>query len=291
MKEKISAVIVLYNPNLKDLIKNLDLVLANGCNDAYLINNSKYDIDLQEFHNVNIINLNKNIGIAAAQNIGMNLAFKNGAEYILQFDQDSIIHPEMIFRLLNSYKSLIDEGINVGLISPQTVDKDTNEFDMPRLFKGKIILSDHLFEVPMTLSSGTLISKSIYEKLGGMMDNLFIDLVDFEYCWRVRRLGFKVVLDKSAILYHKLGEGNKSFLGLIKYGIPAPFRHYYAIRNSIFLILYYPAPFFWKISTSVKIMLKFMFYPFLLDNGYKRLIYMSRGFKDGVLKSFNKINQ
>ncbi|MCV5640800.1 glycosyltransferase family 2 protein, partial [Escherichia coli] len=75
-----------------------------------------------------------------------------------------------------------------------------------RVKKGKP-LTEVYYEVDSTLSSGSLIPKNSWLILGRMKDELFIDAVDHEYCWRLRAAGFKVIRNKNALLAHRLGDG------------------------------------------------------------------------------------
>ncbi|MCV5754707.1 glycosyltransferase, partial [Escherichia coli] len=74
---------------------------------------------------VKIFNFNDNLGIAEAQSIGMKWAFENGADFILQMDQDSIPDPKMVEQLLTCYKKLLKQNVNVGLVGSQDFDKVT----------------------------------------------------------------------------------------------------------------------------------------------------------------------
>ena len=46
------------------------------------------------------------MGIAKAQNIGMEKAYNDGADYVLQLDQDSIFEEKGVINLLSSFESL-----------------------------------------------------------------------------------------------------------------------------------------------------------------------------------------
>ena len=63
----------------------------------FLLFNNKLNMDFINLEkNLKSKFLNKNIGIAAAQNVGIELAFKSKASRIIFFDQDSNPEPNMI---------------------------------------------------------------------------------------------------------------------------------------------------------------------------------------------------
>ncbi|MHB8132373.1 MAG: glycosyltransferase, partial [Mobilitalea sp.] len=92
IKQKIAAGIVLFNPNIDRLKKNIDAILPQ-VEVLYIIDNNSDNIDLIEkyLQNKNTIILQKNsenFGIAKALNQMCNLANLKGFDWILTLDQD-----------------------------------------------------------------------------------------------------------------------------------------------------------------------------------------------------------
>jgi rhamnosyltransferase len=140
------------------------------------------------------------------------------------------------------------------------------------------------------LSSGSLIPKSTYDQVGGPDDKLFIDLVDFAYCWRIASRSLLVIKNPQSQIFHKLGDGKVKILGFLEVGLPKPFRHYYSTRNTVYLILFGKAPFYWKATNSLKVLFKLTIYPLTLPQGKERFNFIWKGFKDGLFKRFQIIN-
>ena len=258
-KNRIYSLIVAYNPNLDELTNNINL-LKQQTDLIIICNNSDKELSIHD-DSLIIFNFYENTGIAKAQSIGMNWAFKNGADFVLQMDQDSIPDESMVRQLLETYRVLENKGYNAGLVGPQDYDIYTGEINKARLRKGKEIEHSGVFLVDSTLSSGSLISKRAYEIVGGMNNDLFIDLVDKEYCWRLKKNGFVVARDLKAKLSHRLGNGKKKILGYLYVGVPDPIRHYYAFRNTIILLSRNYAPLYWKLSSIAKLIFKIIVYP------------------------------
>lgn len=287
---KVYSLITTYQPeiaSLKDLVRNLskqtDLIVIS--------NNSDFDILTEQLESecpVHIINFGENLGIAEAQSRGMAWAFTNGADFILQMDQDSTPHVDMVKHLMKCYWEMSAEGYNPGLIGVQDYDKVTGEINKARVKKGTPI-NDNYYDVDSTLSSGSLIPKNAWDTVGGMRDDLFIDAVDHEYCWRLRHAGFKIIRNKNALLAHRLGDGRFKILNLVSVGMPSPFRHYYATRNIFLLLKERHVPLFWKLSSLIKLSGKVVFYPIFLPKGKQRLFYFLKGIKDGMTKKTGKL--
>ncbi|WP_307963891.1 hypothetical protein [Shigella flexneri] len=106
-----------------------------------------------------------------------------------------------------------------------------------------------------------------------MKDELFIDAVDHEYCWRLRAAGFKVIRNKNALLAHRLGDGRFKILNILSVGLPSPFRHYYATRNIFLLLNKNYVPIYWKISSLVKLIGKVFYILFSFQMVIKGYIF------------------
>jgi rhamnosyltransferase len=277
---KISAIVVAFNPNIKELEDSINIILTDHVNDLIVVNNSEYELNLN-IDRCEVLNLMTNAGIARAQTVGMSYAFDRGADFVLQMDQDSKPDPGMVGVLLQAYKELVAMGHKVGLVGPIDVDRDAGKVNDYWWAKRNGLNKDYLI-VDATLSSGSLIPRGVYEDVGGMFDDLFIDAVDFEYCWRISAAGYKIYRIPQAILRHRLGEGEKSIFGLKLFRVPKPFRHYYAFRNSVYLMRKAHAPLYWKISSCVKMVIKYSTYWLILDDGFLRFKYMTKGIYHGL---------
>lgn len=280
---KVYSLITTYQPELSSL-KALVNNLSKQTNYIVIANNSNFDISVEELEiesPVHIINFGKNLGIAEAQSRGMKWAFDNGADFILQMDQDSTPHEDMVQQLMQCYLEMCEQGYNPGLVGVQDYDKVTGEINKARVKKGTAI-NDSYYDVDSTLSSGSLIPRKAWETVGGMRDDLFIDAVDHEYCWRLRYAGFKIIRNKNALLAHRLGDGRFKILNLVSVGMPSPFRHYYATRNIFLLLKEKHVPLFWKLSSLIKLSGKIICYPIFLPKGKQRLGYFLKGIKDGL---------
>lgn len=286
--KRVYAVLVAYNPQGNELASAVERLKVQT--DIVIVcNNSDYDVEFDD-EKVKVFNFRDNLGIATAQSIGMKWAFENGADFVLQMDQDSIPDELLVDNLFKCYEELTRRGYKIGLIGPQDFDKDTKELNKARLKKGKYIEDTNYVSLEQTLSSGSLISKKIYELVGGMDDSLFIDAVDSEYCWRIRNNGFLVIKNNDALLAHKLGAGKKKILGFLYVGVPSPIRHYYQVRNTLLLFRRAYVPTYWKYSGLMKIIFKLLVYPFTLERGYERFNYIIKGIRDGILNKSGKIS-
>jgi len=285
--KKVYSILVAYNPQVDELFSTVERLKAQT-DIVVVCNNSDFDVNIKD-ETVKIFNFNENLGIAKAQSIGMKWAFENGADFIVQMDQDSIPSEGMIQKLLMSYFELVKKGYKVGLIAPQDYDKDTHVYSQAIINKEIDIYGTSCCIVPDILSSGSLIPKKTYQ-INGVMDNdLFIDIVDFEYCWRIKDHNHLIIKDKSALLAHKLGDGQKKLFLLFNINLGSTFRHYYQFRNILFMMNRDYVPLKWKISQIIKLFIKLFLYPIGLPDGFERFKFMFLGIKDFILNRKGKI--
>lgn len=275
------------SPAVNELLKQTSFVV--------ICNNSKADL-IYQHPSIKVLNFGDNLGIARAQTLGMTWAYEDGADFVLQMDQDSLPDSDMVKQLYESYSALQIANYNVGLIAPRDYDRYTKKLHSTRsnpasCQKGKSVLEfEGVVFVDSALSSGSLIPQKSFRAIGGMLDELFIDIVDFEYCWRLKANGFLIARNNNAKIAHRIGEGRKRLLGIFEIKIPSPIRHYYWNRNVLYIINRSYVPTYWKVRSVFKMIYKMVFYPLILNNGIERFKYMLLGINDGFRKKMYRID-
>lgn len=286
----VSIVLTTYNPNAEGLIENLrsycgqvgHVVITD--NSDSLSKQAEVNQLASQFANVSVNPLFTNAGIAVAQNRGMQVAKSLGSEFVIEMDQDSKLPPRYVTSLMRRHAELTERGIKVGGIGPLAVKKDSDE-----VYDG-LTRSGGVIEVEYTLSSGFLMRFDAIESVGPKNEDLFIDFVDWEWCWRSREVGYRVFIDTTLEISHMLGDGHKRFLGQ-SIGMPSPIRHYYQFRNFIYLLGEACVPFKWKLKYSAIMLAKLGLIPLIFDQKMKRLSYSITGIKDAIRGSWGKIGE
>lgn len=166
-----------------------------------------------------------NFGIAYALNQAAKIALKEKSDFLLTMDQDSIADSDLI----KNYKNFLGKNDKdlIGMIAP------TIQY-LPELKTKPIPIEK---EVEVAITSGCLLNLDSHTKTGPFKDELFIDYVDFEYCLRLRKLGFKIIQLGEAKIYHNLGqlEKRKFIFKKIYVTHHYPIRYYYRTRNRLFV--------------------------------------------------------
>ena len=180
---------------------------------------------------IEIILNKENLGIATALNIGVRKALENGYEWILTMDQDSKASPDMVKKMFNVYNSINrEERKDILSIFPNFVDERIQSIE-----ENSNMNSYEYVDADIT--SGNLLRKEVFEKVGFFDDSLFIDLVDTDFCMRLNEKGIKMIKIRDAVLYHSLGESKtiKGILGSFNTSNHSALRRYYMTRNRFYI--------------------------------------------------------
>lgn len=281
--QKVYSVIVTYNP-VESVIEEIVYSLFIQKSEVVIVNNSTADFHLN-INNVKVIELHQNYGLARAQNVGIQYAITNGADFILQLDQDSVPSENMIEQLLLEYNNLLFKGYKVGQICAWGKDKSLKaDYNI----SGKEIANS--VKVFQTMSSGSLFPKKVFEDIGLMDEKLFIDCVDYEYCWRMNRFGYSVFIARNARLFCHCGEKILKILNVFNIHVNSPLRRYYLFRNVTALTFRNYTPFYWKISENCKNCLRIFVDIFYLDNKRSRFFFSVLGIIHALSGKTGKIS-
>ncbi|WP_454732101.1 MULTISPECIES: glycosyltransferase family 2 protein [Cupriavidus] len=223
---------------------------------------------------IELVCLGENRGIAHAQNVGIEVAHQQGAEWVLTLDQDSFCTGRMVERLLAAATKSTEK---LGFCCP-VIKYETSVDEMAQ--------EQGVEHVDYAISSGCLFPMATLQTVGQQVDEYFIDSVDFEYCLRLAVNGYRMLRVKDAILRHKLGVRKKvDFLGRSFFvSVHAPFRRYYVVRNHIFLVREYwrrkPA---FLVKKTIFLFLLFLQILFLEDRKMENIRQCGRGVIDGIM--------
>lgn len=231
----IDVVLVTYKPDRALLEKVLKSISSQVRRVVIVDNGSFLNFDL--LGDIKLISLIDNKGISFAQNLGIKDCINAGADYILLSDQDTV-YP---YNYVSSMLPLFEENHSACVIVPKFHDgmkKNSDGFIAikPIIFQQFFPVSGQ-HEIFQAIASGKILKASVLEDIGLMNEDLFIDWVDLEWCWRARAKGYKIIGNADVIIQHQLGDMSKD-LGFREVNLRSPMRHYYITRNSFYLSIY-----------------------------------------------------
>ncbi|WP_137655509.1 glycosyltransferase family 2 protein [Bifidobacterium moukalabense] len=273
-----AAVIVLYNPELKRLDENISAIIEQ-VDKLYLVDNHStqdiYNRVEEEYlsnRKIRIVRLSKNCGIAAAINVALKKCVEEHIEWLLTLDQDSVC-PSNLIEDYSKYINKRDVAIICCAIQYNGIELSASSETGYRY-------------IEKCITSASYMNVTIADELKGLDEYMFIDRVDFEYCFRVREAGYKILQDNDVCLNHELGNLSIYKLGKNKVhvGNHSAGRKYYMARNSFYLHQKHPKEYTLKECSIVicKLILKTIIYETDKINKLKRIM---SGVRDGILIS------
>lgn len=214
--------IIIVNYNTRDLLKKcLKSVFGSHTNfdfEVIVVDNGSQDGSLEmlkeDFPEVRLFENGKNLGFAAANNI----AIKQGkGKYILLLNSDTQLKPntlELSIKYLNLHPDVGAMGGQV-LLPDGNLDKACRRrFPNPwnsflRLF-GLKKFSDYNINLPVNqetevdavMGAYMMVRKDVIEHIGLLDEEYFMYGEDLDWCWRIKRAGYKIRYYPQAVIIH-----------------------------------------------------------------------------------------
>lgn len=282
MSNKVCASIITYNVDEKiievvsSIIDQVEYVVIvdNASNDKTI----EILKEIDKSKKVEVIFNKSNYGIAKALNQSIEIAKNKKMNWILTLDHDSICNEEMIKNMLLVNKKYNDQN-TIGILAPKVFEMNKKDFISNKNTE------NYYTEVKECIQSGSLFNMDVFDKIGCFNEDLFIYHVDFDYCERVIKAGYKILQCNNTILYHEEGyKIAKKFLGIDTfYNNYSSLAIYYITRNTVYMAQKYSIFY-------LKRILKDFIFILLYDNKRKeRLSYWKKGLLDGILKKYGKL--
>ena len=283
---KFVALVVVYNFDSTLLKENVGSYL-NYVDYLYILDNS--DVSLltaNDFANEKcfFIQFGCNRGIAYALDYGCRKALREGYSWIFTFDQDSKVSGDYINSMTSYILQLSPSQIlKIGLIAPIIKLQNSSSFD-------EEFTESTIVDVAMT--SGCCMNLSVYSHMDGFREELFIDWVDNDYCYQLKRSNYLILRLNKCILFHHLGACveyeifGKHLLYVTHHSY---IRYYYKTRNALYLSIMYFKQFPLITCKLLKSIFIDIFKILLFEkNKFKKMRFVTLGIVDYFLCKMGK---
>lgn len=223
----IAAVIITYHPDLTEILKNVAAVVTQVSIVIIVDNSDTITLTPQMFDNerVHLIPNGGNMGIAHALNSGVREAEKLGHTWVLTMDQDSLLPTSYVDGLLTRINADGNKE-KIASVAGAFLDFDGTLNTVPSL---------GLHEVPYLITSANLVRISALNDVSGFRDEFFIDYVDYDISFKLRRAGWRVLQYPDVIFDHRIGESRRRSMSGLNFRVSnhSALRRYYIARNRI----------------------------------------------------------
>jgi len=203
-------------------------------------NNNEADIIAQKYPGIHLIRNRENRGIPLATNQGIEFGLARGADYILFLNNDTIVKPDFL-SILVDYAEKHEEA---GAVGPKMLyyNSDKIWFNGGMVYwwlgfnrhlersreNGKSVISSPK-EVDYITGCCVLMRREALEKAGLLDPIYFTQYEDVDWCWRIKKLGFKNIVVPESVIWHKVS----SSLGQQASQRLSKLQAYYVSRNAI----------------------------------------------------------
>ncbi|MCS7252527.1 MAG: glycosyltransferase family 2 protein [Armatimonadota bacterium] len=233
--EDIDVSICIVNFNTRDELDGCIASLERGASlitfEVIVVDNASIDgsphMVRTKYPWVKLIVNERNIGFAAGCNQAM---LHSSGRYIMLLNPDTVVHDGAIEKLVR----FMDEHPGVAIVGPKLLNPDgTLQYScrafptlltglfrntpLERLFPSnkptkEYLLKNHSHEEPMEVDwlsgAAMLVRRDAIRTVGMLDEGYFMYCEDVDWCWRMRKAGFKVFYVPSAIVTHAIGKSS-----------------------------------------------------------------------------------
>ncbi len=235
MGVELSIIIVNYNVRdfLENALKSIERAIEGINAEVFVVDNASEDGSVemlkQKFPWVKVIANDRNLGFARANNQALKIA---KGKYILLINPDTVVQ-EDTFKVLISF---LESHPECGMAGCKILNPDgtlqlacrrsfptpwvafTKMVGLSTLFpKSKIFAKynltyldpDVITEVDLISGSFMMVRREVYEQVGGLDEDFFMYGEDIDWCYRIKKAGWKIYYVPLTQIIHFKGESTK----------------------------------------------------------------------------------
>ncbi len=206
-------IIVLYNQKIsaeKFSMLNGRIVFCDNSTDAEIKNYNVSYVENLKNDRIFYLDMHGNKGLSKAYNSAIANLSLNENDFVVIFDQDTLIPQDMQLR----YENFISKNKDADMICPVVLD--SVGVMSPSIASGTKF--SHIASISQIngtnissysfINSGMCIKRSVFDRIK-YEENLFLDFVDHDFILSAKKNGFKIKICKEVVL-------NQNFSGVTK---------------------------------------------------------------------------
>jgi len=206
-----------------------------------VLDNASTDGSVEAIHSafpkVQIIELEKNLGYAGNNNVGITAALVQGADWVFVLNEDTIVAEDCLAKLVKAGQS----DPRIGILGPMVYHhNEPNIIQSAGGLMGKDWRAWHIAQnekdqgqfpqahfVDWISGCAILVRREVIEQVGMLDERFFYYYEETEWCLRARSKGWLVLHEPQAKLWHK---------GVQRDYRPSPSVTYYETRNRFLML-------------------------------------------------------
>lgn len=167
---------------------------------------------------VEVLSLPENRGFAGAVNVGLAVAFRRGASFVLVLNDDAEVAADLVAALVEA--AAADPA--AGVVAPRVVDAESGHevsrgerlwlplVCLPRTWLRVRRRGPAAYAVSGVLGVAFLVTRACYQRVGPLADSFFAYYEEVDYWLRVRAAGLQILVVPSVAVRHA---GFRGFAG------------------------------------------------------------------------------
>jgi len=163
---------------------------------------------------VTLLAQTENLGFAGGNNVGIKYALDNRADYIFLHNNDAFVASNFLEPIVVEMEKdkKIGAAQSLLLLHPET--ELINSAGNSMHYLGFGFCSDYRIkvseanlpavkEIPYASGAAIMMRADLLKKYGGLDEDFFLYHEDLEYCYRLKAAGYKIILARDSVVYHK----------------------------------------------------------------------------------------
>ena len=220
--------VIIVNWNTKEyLLQCLESVFKVGQGTGWeviVVDNASQDRSEvkaeRKFPTIQLIKNDRNLGFAKAANQGFK---KASGRYVLLLNPDAQVKPEAVERLMSFMDTHLDSGIagaqllnsdgskqnsiaNFPSLATELLNKRLLRWLFPKQYPGKEISYTEPIEVDSVIGACMMVRREAMDQVGFLDEDYFLFLEETDWCYRMKRAGWKVFHVPQAEVLHFQGK-------------------------------------------------------------------------------------
>lgn len=188
------------------------------------------------FPEVPYLQTERNLGYTGGNNVGMQRALAQGADFVLVLNNDTEVEPDAVSRLVET--ALAETA--VGAVGPKILFAEApdriwfggGDFSRTRAVGCHRLEGERdpdpaggpVEEVSFLTGCCLLIPAAVVREVGGFEEDFFAYVEDVELSLRLRERGYRLLYQPAARIYHRVP---------LEAGAPSPFQIRHVVRNRL----------------------------------------------------------
>jgi GT2 family glycosyltransferase len=226
----LSIIIVSWNTK-EYLLPCMKLIFEKGegiSSEVIIVDNGSQDGSVNEgkkaFPLVHLIENERNLGFAKAANQGLQ---KASGRYFLLLNPDTQVKNKVIKQLVSFMDTHLDVGVagaqlfnadgskqnsiaNFPSLSTELLNKRLLRWLFPKTFPGKERDYPEPIEVDSVIGACMMVRREALDQVGLLDEDYFLFLEETDWCYRMKRAGWKVYHVPQAEVYHFQGKSGET---------------------------------------------------------------------------------